>query len=328
MKNIEDIPEVNVNIEDIKKKQEAKKDKKTYSTTDYKTIKEIFVNSTEKYAEKEFILEKFNPKGEFTQITYKQFRDDVINLGTALTNKFKLKGERIIIIGENTYHWYVSYMACLCGAGIAVPVDKELPPNELENVIKRSKATVIIYSTRKKDLIKKIQDNVPEIKYFMQMNSDNELEGREIGLNKVIDFGKTLVEQKDDSFMQIEIDPEEFKVLIFTSGTTSNSKGVMICNKNLAQNVNAVGAFVKIYPTDRFFSVLPLHHTYESTIGFLVPFAAGSSITVCQGLKYIVPNLKETKPTIMLAVPLLIENLYKKINSSIEDINYYLEVMI
>ena len=150
------------------------------------------------------------------------------------------------------------------------------------------------------------------------MNSDNELEGREIGLNKVIDFGKTLVEQKDDSFMQIEIDPEEFKVLIFTSGTTSNSKGVMICNKNLAQNVNAVGAFVKIYPTDRFFSVLPLHHTYESTIGFLVPFAAGSSITVCQGLKYIVPNLKETKPTIMLAVPLLIENLYKKINSSIE----------
>ena len=318
MKNIEDIPEVNVNIEDIKKKQEAKKDKKTYSTTDYKTIKEIFVNSTEKYAEKEFILEKFNPKGEFTQITYKQFRDDVINLGTALTNKFKLKGERIIIIGENTYHWYVSYMACLCGAGIAVPVDKELPPNELENVIKRSKATVIIYSTRKKDLIKKIQDNVPEIKYFMQMNSDNELEGREIGLNKVIDFGKTLVEQKDDSFMQIEIDPEEFKVLIFTSGTTSNSKGVMICNKNLAQNVNAVGAFVKIYPTDRFFSVLPLHHTYESTIGFLVPFAAGSSITVCQGLKYIVPNLKETKPTIMLAVPLLIENLYKKINSSIE----------
>lgn len=318
MKNIEDIPEVNVNIEDIKKKQEAKKDKKTYSTTDYKTIKEIFVNSTEKYAEKEFILEKFNPKGEFTQITYKQFRDDVINLGTALTNKFKLKGERIIIIGENTYHWYVSYMACLCGAGIAVPVDKELPPNELENVIKRSKATVIIYSTRKKDLIKKIQDNVPEIKYFMQMNSDNELEGREIGLNKVINFGKTLVEQKDDSFMQIEIDPEEFKVLIFTSGTTSNSKGVMICNKNLAQNVNAVGAFVKIYPTDRFFSVLPLHHTYESTIGFLVPFAAGSSITVCQGLKYIVPNLKETKPTIMLAVPLLIENLYKKINSSIE----------
>ncbi len=318
MKNIEDIPEVNVNIEDIKKKQEAKKDKKTYSTTDYKTIKEIFINSTERYAEKEFILEKFNPKGEFTQITYKQFRDDVINLGTALTNKFKLKGERIIIIGENTYHWYVSYMACLCGAGIAVPVDKELPPNELENVVKRSKATAIIYSTRKKDLIKKIQDNVPEIKYFMQMNSDNELEGREIGLNKVIEFGKTLVEQKDDSFMQIEIDPEEFKVLIFTSGTTSDSKGVMICNKNLAQNVNAVGAFVKIYPTDRFFSVLPLHHTYESTIGFLVPFAAGSSITVCQGLKYIVPNLKETKPTIMLAVPLLIENLYKKINSSIE----------
>lgn len=320
MKDVENIEEVKVNYERLQKKQviAQKRKQRGYETTDYKTIKEIFEMAREKYADNIFMLEKFNPKGNFTEITYKEFTDDVIALGTALTNKYNLKNERIVIIGENTYHWYVSYMAMLCGVGIAVPVDKELPANEIENVINRSRATAVIYSTKKKDIIRKVEDKLPGVKYFMQMNSDDKLQGREVGLNTVISQGKKLLEKGDSSFEKIEIDPEEFKVLIFTSGTTSNSKGVMICNKNLAQNINAVNPYVKIHETDRFFSILPLHHTYESTIGFLLPVARGSSIAVCQGLKYIVPNLKETEPTALLAVPLLIENLYKKINQTID----------
>lgn len=317
MEGIEEIPEVKIDYDKLKD-GEIKKDKKQYKPTSYKTVKEIFEESINKYSDKEFILEKFNPKGEFENISYKQFGEDVIALGTALTNKYNLSGEKIVIIGENTYYWYVSYMTALCGAGIAVPVDKELPPNELENVINRSEATVVIYSTKKKDIIKKVENNLPGVKYFVQMNSDEKLFGREIGINTIITEGKKLVNSGDDSFMKIKIDPEEFKVLIFTSGTTSAAKGVMICNRNLAENINAISAYVKLAPKDRFFSVLPLHHTYESTIGFLLPMAVGASIAVCQGLKYIVPNLKETKPTALLAVPLLIENLYKKINQSIE----------
>ena len=317
MEGIEEIPEVKIDYDKLKD-GEIKKDKKQYKPTSYKSVKEIFEESINKYSDKEFILEKFNPKGEFENISYKQFGEDVIALGTALTNKYNLSGEKIVIIGENTYYWYVSYMTALCGAGIAVPVDKELPPNELENVINRSEATVVIYSTKKKDIIKKVENNLPGVKYFVQMNSDEKLFGREIGINTIITEGKKLVNSGDDSFMKIKIDPEEFKVLIFTSGTTSAAKGVMICNRNLAENINAISAYVKLAPKDRFFSVLPLHHTYESTIGFLLPMAVGASIAVCQGLKYIVPNLKETKPTALLAVPLLIENLYKKINQSIE----------
>lgn len=317
MEGIEEIPEVKIDYDKLKD-GEIKKDKKQYKPTSYKTVKEIFEESINKYSDKEFILEKFNPKGEFENISYKQFGEDVIALGTALTNKYNLSGEKIVIIGENTYYWYVSYMTALCGAGIAVPVDKELPPNELENVINRSEATVVIYSTKKKDIIKKVENNLPGVKYFVQMNSDEKLFGREIGIDTIINEGKKLVNSGDDSFMKIKIDPEEFKVLIFTSGTTSAAKGVMICNRNLAENINAISAYVKLAPKDRFFSVLPLHHTYESTIGFLLPMAVGASIAVCQGLKYIVPNLKETKPTALLAVPLLIENLYKKINQSIE----------
>lgn len=304
-----------VNIEEGKDKEKRKEIK--YAPKDYKTIKEIFEKATKEYKDEPFMLEKFDHKGPFTQITYSKFREDVIGLGTGLTKVLNLKDKRVVIIGENTYHWYVSYMAMLCGVGIAVPVDKELPANEIENVIKRSKASAVIYSTKKKEIIKKVKDNLPDVDYFIQMNSSDEISGKDVGADYIIDVGKKIVASGDTSFMDIQIDPEEFKVLIFTSGTTSQAKGVMICNKNLAQNVNVVSAYVYIDHNDRFFSILPLHHTYESSIGFLLPMSVGASIAICEGLKHIVPNLKETKPTALLAVPLLVENLYKKINDNI-----------
>ena len=319
MKEVSEIDEVKVDYEKVKKAEENqnKKNKKNYEGTNYSTIKEIFINSSKEYADRTFLLEKFNPKEDWTEITYNQFKNEVIGLGTALTRKLNLKGKRIVIIGENTHHWYVSYMTMLCGAGIAVPVDKELPENEIENVIRRSKASAVIFSTKKSEVIKKVAENLSEVKYFIQMNSKNEIEGKFVGLDYLIDEGKALVNGGDNSFMNIEIDPEEFDVLIFTSGTTSNAKGVMLCNRNLAQNVNAATAYVKLTPDDRLMSILPLHHTYESSIGFLLPFAMGCSISVCQGLKHIVSDLKETKPTALLTVPLLVENLYKKINANI-----------
>ena len=321
MDGLSNIEEMNVDYESIQKQQEnkGKKNSKLYDVTSYKTIKEIFQNSTTKYAENTFILEKFNSKEPFKEIKYKEFRSDVISLGTALNDYLKIKDTRIIIIGENTYHWYVSYMALLCGSGLAVPVDKELPENEIINVINRSKATAVIYSTKKKDVINKIiESKATNAKYFIQMNSDDELSGNRVGLDYLIKQGNILINNGNNSYMDIEIDPNEFKVLLFTSGTTSNSKGVMLCNRNLAENINAVSAYVKLYEDDRLMSILPLHHTYESTIGYLLPFACGCSISVCQGLRYIVPNLQETKPTAILTVPLLVENLYKKINANIK----------
>ena len=319
MKEVSEIDEVKVDYEKIKKAEENqnKKNKKNYEGTNYSTIKKIFINSSKEYADRTFLLEKFNPKDDWTEITYNQFKNEVIGLGTALTRKLNLKDKRVVIIGENTHHWYVSYMTMLCGVGIAVPVDKELPENEIENVIRRSKASAVIFSTKKAEVIKKVAENLSEVKYFIQMNSKSEIEGRFVGLDYLIEEGKALVNGGDNSFMNIEIDPDEFKVLIFTSGTTSNAKGVMLCNRNLAQNVNAATAYVKLTPEDRLMSILPLHHTYESSIGFLLPFAMGCSISVCQGLKHIVSDLKETKPTALLTVPLLVENLYKKINANI-----------
>lgn len=307
-----------IDYEKIEKKNLKKKRDIPYEDmTQYKTVKEFFLKSINEYPNNACILEKPNHKEEYKTITYKEFGEDVLGLGTALVNVLNLKDKKVIIIGETQYGWYVSYMAMLCGVGTAIPTDRELPVNELENIVKRSKASAIIYSPKKEDDIKKIKERVPEVEYFIEMKSDKKLEGKDVGLQNLIDLGKDLIKSGNDSFEKIEIEPEEFKILFFTSGTTSNSKGVMLSNKNLAENINAVSAYVKIYPIDRLFSVLPLHHCYESTIGFLLPIACGASIAICEGLRYIVPNLQEAKPTAILTVPLLVESLYKKINEKI-----------
>ena len=318
MNDIPNVEDVKVDYSKVMEAQEKKNKKhQPYPATDYKTVKEIFIHSMKNYADETLILQKPNHKEPYKEYTYKKFGEDVVDLGSKLI-KMLPKNSRVVIVSETTYDWYVSYMTLLCGAGIVVPVDKELPENELENVINRANATAVIYSAKKEDAIKKIENNVPTVKYFIKMDSDEHIMDKHMGFNYLIQEGKEIFDSGDTSYLDIEIDPEEFKMLIFTSGTTSKSKGVMICNRNLAANINAVSEYVRLYTSDRLFSVLPLHHTYESTIGFLLPFACGCSVAVCEGLRYIVPNLQESKPTAMLAVPLLIESLYKKINETIK----------
>ena len=308
----------NIDYEKIQRKNSKEKRNTPYEDmTHYKTVKEFFLNSVEKYPEEDCILEKPDHKTPYKITTYKEFKEDVFGLGTALTSVLNLKGKRVVIVGETQYGWYVSYMAMLCGVGIAVPTDRELPENELENIIRRSRASAVIYSPKKAEDIKKVKENIPEVEYFIEMKSDKPLEGKDVGINALISLGKNIIKTGNNSFAEIEIDPEEFRILFFTSGTTSNAKGVMLNNRNLAENINAVSAYVKLYPNDMLFSVLPLHHCYESTIGFLLPISTGSAVAICEGLRYIVPNLQEAHPTAILTVPLLVESLYKKINEKI-----------
>lgn len=318
MKNIEKIDDL---TEEVKKKGKVKE----YKPGDpippairYNTMQEVFEDVTVKFKDNVLVTQKFDHKGSYEDITYGQFREDVIGLGTGLIEYLGLRDKRVVIISETTYDWYVSYMALLCGVGIAVPMDKELPENEFENLVKRSNASAVIFSHRKKELIDKVRDRLECVDYFIEMYSDAELNGKDVGFDTVKNIGKKLYENGNNCLLDTKVDKDEFKVLIFTSGTTSASKGVMVCNRNLTENVYACQCYVYLRHTDRLFSVLPLHHTYESTIGFLYPFSQGASVAVCEGLKYLVQNIKETKPTAILAVPLLLENVYRKINQSIK----------
>ena len=286
-----------------------------------KLIRDSFDITTKEIPNKVGFLEKRPGKKEFREITYKEFRRDVTSIGAALIEKLGLKGERIAIIGENSYEWAVSYYSVVCGTGVVVPLDKELPASEIANLVRRSNAKAIFFSNRKRDLINSIREEVSNLKYYIELYSDeNELENTFKGENDYTfdELLKIGSEYDEKVLMEIPIDENEFKILLFTSGTTAESKGVMLTNWNIISNIEAAISEVSLYDDDRFFSVLPLHHSYESTVGMMIPIYCGLSIGYAGGLKSIANDLKVVQPTVMLGVPALIENLMKKVLGTIE----------
>lgn len=281
-----------------------------------KTLKDIILKKCDEYSENTAFLEKDKKTKEFQGITYKKLKEDVISLSTALSIKYNLLGEKIAIIGENSYNWYMSYMAVTTGTGIVVPLDKELPENEIINLINRSDAKCIIYSGKKKNAIDSIRSKLPSDILYISMDKDGK--GQDIALPDVLEEGKKLVSEGEEWYYNQEISPDDFRILIFTSGTTSTSKGVMLCHRNVISNLDGATEILKVDVKDRFFSVLPMHHIYEMIVTCMYAIANGSSIAICEGLKYISKDIKNTSPTVLVCVPLLVEHICKRINKTIE----------
>ena len=319
MSGLQDIGEINVE-EALSKRIPFKEKKKVkiYDAKRYSLIRDMFLETIKVNKDLVAILEKTNHKEPYKEITYKEYGEDVIALGTSFKELLNLDTtKKVAIIGETSYSWYLTYMALLVGGIIAVPVDKELPEIELQNVLERAKVSTVVYSKKKKEITEKVCEKLDFIDNLVEINSDDEIKGKHVGFNYLVNIGKRMVKSGNKEFLKAKIDPDEFKLLIFTSGTTSKAKGVMISNRNLCDNLFSAASYVNLKNTDRLFSILPLHHPYESTIGYLYPISCGASIAICEGLKYIVPNMQEAKPTALLSVPLLAENLYKKINQQI-----------
>lgn len=282
-----------------------------------KTLKDIILKKCDEYSENTAFLEKDKKTKEFQGITYKKLKEDVISLSTALSIKYNLLGEKIAIIGENSYNWYMSYMAVTTGTGIVVPLDKELPENEIINLINRSDAKCIIYSGKKKNAIDSIRSKLPSDILYISMDKDGK--GQDMALPDVLEEGKKLVSEGEEWYYNQEISPDDFRILIFTSGTTSTSKGVMLCHRNVISNLDGATEILKVDVKDRFFSVLPMHHIYEMIVTCMYAIANGSSVAICEGLKYISKDIKNTSPTVLVCVPLLVEHICKRINKTIEE---------
>lgn len=284
-----------------------------------KNLKDIILKKCDEYAENVAFLQKNKSAKKFEEITYAKLKEDVISLSTALSFKYNLLGEKIAIIGENSYNWYMSYMAVTTGTGIVVPLDKELPENEIVNLIKRAEAKCIIYSNKKKESIDNIKESLPKDIVYISMEKSKS--SNDISLPSVLEEGRKLVEDGNDWYYNQEISPEEFRILIFTSGTTSTSKGVMLCHKNVISNLDGATEILRVDVNDRFFSVLPMHHIYEMIVTCMYAISNGSSIAICQGLRYISNDIKETSPTVLVCVPLLVEHICKRITKTIEQQN-------
>lgn len=282
------------------------------------SLKDIVNNRFELFLDKVAFIEKEPNSKEFSNITYKQVRDKINGLGTYMLNNLNLKGEKIAIIGENSFRWYISYMTIACGVGIVVPLDKGLPENEILSLINRSGAKAIIYSSRRSEVIQNIRKDLPEDMVYIDMNkieSDNEA----LSFDKIIEEGLDDINAGDKSYINMPIDNEAFSILLFTSGTSDKSKGVMLSHKNLCSNIYSCSCVVPEFGKYTCMSILPLHHTYEFTLDYLFMSAAGGTIGICQGLKYFNKDIKVIKPDFILAVPAFIERINRVIEKNIKD---------
>lgn len=285
---------------------------------DLNSLKDIVNIRFDLFPNKVAFIEKDSNSKDFNEIKYKEVKNKINGLGTYLLNDLNLKGEKIAVIGENSSRWYISYMAIVCGVGIVVPLDKELPENEILSLLERSDAKCIIYSSRKKDLIQNIKKDLPKDMIFIDMNkreSDNE----SYSLDRIAEIGLDEINNGNDEYINAKIDREAFSVLLFTSGTSDKSKGVMLSHKNLCSNIYSCSCVVPTFGDYTSFSVLPLHHTYEFTLDYLFMTAAGGTIGICQGLKYFAKDINIIKPDFVLAVPALIERVNKVIEKGIKE---------
>ena len=295
---------------EINKTTSKKKLHKVEKITD---IKDMITKSAEKFGNKA----AFRFKGDINNITFAELYDQINALGTQLI-KMGLKDKRIAVISENRYEWCLAYLSIVCGVGCVVPLDKALPANELESLIIRSGVEAIFYSKKYDEVMQDIRNRkTTDLRYYISMDIEERTDGV-LSQKEFIKKGRELIKNGDRSFLDAEIDNENMGIMLFTSGTTAMSKAVMLSHKNICSNLMDIGSVLKLDENDTLLSLLPLHHTFECTVGFLYPMYTGSAIAYCDGIRYIQKNIKEYQITAMISVPALYENMYKRVIKEIE----------
>ena len=291
------------------------KDKKEF--IDFQNVKEIIKYSVSQYPNcvAFTIKNKKDNDVKYRKVTYSELNQEINAFGTALLS-LGLKGKRIAIIGKNRYEWALSYITVLNGVGVAVPLDKGLPEQEIIYSLQKSKADVIIFEEAMLDTINKIkEDKSTNLSTFILMD-DIKKDGF-LNIKDLIEKGKKLVKKGHKEYINAEIDNNAMSVILFTSGTTSLAKAVMISHRNIASNVAALKYEQPFCNTDTNIAFLPFHHMYGSTC-ILLMISAGTNNVFCDGLRHIQENLKEYKVSVFVCVPLILEAMHKKIMQTVE----------
>ena len=299
----------------------------------FNDLRDLVVQTCAKYSELDAFIFRRSPKLSEVHRSFFEYGNDIKGLGTYILNS-EYAGQRLAVVGENAYEWFVSYNAILSSGAVGVPLDRALPEDELIQLLVRSKSRLIFYHHRHHKMmlsiaakIKSGELDIPLNKFVIfykdglsgKTKDDTwpEDDERFVDIYDLIKQGNDFVEAGDTKFMDTPIDTEAAKIILFTSGTTSMSKGVLLSHKNIVSNVYAISQTLDVRRGDRAFSILPLHHTFENTCDFFI-LSCGACICMCDGLRYIVKNMEEWKPDVCISVPLLFENIYEKIEDGIK----------
>ena len=296
----------------------SKKDRmRLYESKEYYNIREVINDAVENYPDSNAFTIKYKNEDNisYRYVTYKELGEEINALGTALIS-LGLKDKRIAVIGKNRYEWALGYLATVNGTGIIVPLDKGLPEQEIVLSLQRSKADAVIFEENMADIMNKIrEEKSTNVTTFISMDSATPYGF--LPMNSLIEKGKKLLEQGHREFIDAEIDNNKMSIILFTSGTTSLAKAVMLSHRNIASNITALNAMVKFYNTDVNIAFLPFHHTFGSTC-LLLMLNNGVNNVFCDGLRHVQENLKEYKVSVFVCVPLILEAMHKKIMQTIE----------
>lgn len=287
-----------------------------YDYLEISNLKDMLNKTGKLYGEKPAYKIRID-EGKYKIFTHSNIRNMINELGTSLIN-MGLKGKRVAIIGENRYEWELAYLSIVCGTGIVVPLDRALPANELEALIERSEVEAIFYSDKFLETVQKIKySEKNKLKHLISMDLKENKEGI-YSLEELIKEGQKLIDGGDRRFLDAKINEEEMSIMLFTSGTTSKSKVVALSHKNICSNLMDIGSVLDVNSDDILLSVLPIHHVFECTVGFLFALYKGAQTVFCDGLRHVVQNLNEYHVSVMACVPAIYERIFKMISKSLE----------
>jgi long-chain acyl-CoA synthetase len=284
---------------------------KLYQVPHIDSIQDMIIKSSGAYGDK-LALEDLKDT-PIPRVSYNSLLKYILKFGTALRDLKLPERSHIAVISENRVQWCLTYLTSMCFNYVIVPIDAKLSSNEILNIIHESDTQVIVFSESFDSMFREKRRSMKHIKYFISMDLVMKKDGFLSMVELINDSRGCSVDALP------KIDSLEMAVIIFTSGTLGRAKGVMLSQKNLAANLIAMVSMVMIYPEDRFLSVLPIHHTYECTCGFLCPLFAGASAHYARSLKTVVDDLQQVKATMLLGVPLLFDKMFKRIYQAIHE---------
>jgi len=289
----------------------------------FSDLREMFRQSVALYGNLPAFRFREQPGGEIIKRTYREVGSDTDALGSALLS-LGLADEKIAIIGENSYRWCISHLAIINGVGVSVPLDRLLKPDEILSLLERGRVSAIIFDKSYMDTMIEASKRFPSIRAFICMNcakTEAELltkDPRWCLFDSLLSTGRKLLADGNLDYFNRPIDPEQIASLLFTSGTTSMSKGVLLRNRNITQDIVALAGVVKFPVGTRMLSILPLHHTFENTCGLMYGLYMGGCICICDGLRYIQKNMEEYRINMLIGVPALFESFYRKVKDNIQ----------
>ncbi len=282
------------------------------------TLREILDNSSKLYADTDAYIYRKEVQGEDFHVSYRELAQEVKALAAALAQvlgtDFCYGQDRIAVTGENSYPWALTFNATVSYLGVAVPLDPLLPPAEAVQLVQRSSAKVFCYGSKQSETAQAVQAECPDVRLFVSLSADpaEDLPGS-LNIWQILDQGLALSKEDQDKALTYCPQPDNLASIVFTSGTTSNAKGVMLSHQNIASNAHACAETFDVNVGDRALSVLPLHHTFENTVGMYCFWFLGMTICINDGLRYIAKNLKTWQIAIMMVVPAIVENLHGQI---------------